>query len=174
MGIGRGKHRLWANGMIFSNYYLECMQCTILRCFQCSGTDRNNIVEMRDPARNYPLSFDESQMFKSATVVWSSHDIDNPTPEDTTASMASSGYYKCAENRKCKGNPTRALNSQLNNAPASYEGMLLQFTRKSCYHYMCTRNNAFTNRSQKGTLCIEWCSGCTPCLPSVWYCKAVD
>ena len=43
------------------------------------------------------------------------------------------------------------LQSQLNNAPASYEGVVLRF-RKGTYHYMCTRNNNFTNRSQKGTL----------------------
>ena len=131
----------------------RCHRCC---CFCGSGTDRSNIVEMLDPARNYPLSFGESRMFKSATVVWSSQDIDNLTPEDTTASMASSGYYKCAENRQCKGNPAKPLNSELDNAPASYPGMLLQFTQKECYHYMCTRNNNFTNRSQKGTLCIKW------------------
>jgi len=42
----------------------------------------------------------------------------------------------------------------LNNAPASYDGGLLKF-RKGTYHVMCTRNNNFSNRSQKGTLRVR-------------------
>ena len=50
----------------------------------------------------------------------------------------------------------KELNPLLNNAPASFEGLLMKFTRKGKYAYTCTRNNNFTNRSQKGTLIVNW------------------
>jgi len=46
------------------------------------------------------------------------------------------------------------INNQLNNAPASYEGAVLR-VKKGTYHYQCTRNNNFSNRSQKGTIIVE-------------------
>jgi hypothetical protein len=49
-----------------------------------------------------------------------------------------------------------ALQNQLNNAPASYGGALLRFkVAAGKYHYMCSRNNNFTNRSQKGSLIVK-------------------
>ena len=45
------------------------------------------------------------------------------------------------------------LNNQLDNAPASYEGALLRFAPGE-YHYIGSRNNNFSNRSQKGTIKI--------------------
>ena len=44
--------------------------------------------------------------------------------------------------------------SLLNNAPASYNGGLLRFSPGE-YVYMCTRNNNFSNRGQKGAIIIE-------------------
>merc|ERR1712062_358629 len=41
---------------------------------------------------------------------------------------------------------------------------VLKFTQ-GIYNYMCTRNNAFTNRSQKGTLVVAdttWANGAFP------------
>lgn len=46
------------------------------------------------------------------------------------------------------------LNNLLDNAPASYEGPLMK-VKKGTYHYTCTRNNNFTNRSQKATLIVS-------------------
>ena len=45
------------------------------------------------------------------------------------------------------------MNSLLNNAPASFQGAVLRF-KKGTYHYMSTRNNNFSNRSQKSTLTV--------------------
>ena len=132
--------------------------------FYCSGTDRSNIVEHADPAKNYPTFVCSQKMFKAVKVIWTSHALKNPTPHDIAASMASSGHYGCAKNNRCPDNDNKPkMDDLLNNAPASYEGMLLQFTQKECYHYMCTRNNAFTNRSQKGRLCVKWFSCCCCC-----------
>lgn len=46
------------------------------------------------------------------------------------------------------------INNLLNNAPASYMGPLMQVS-SGTYHYACTRNNNFSNRSQKGTLIVK-------------------
>ena len=47
-----------------------------------------------------------------------------------------------------------AMQQQLNNAPASYFGHVLKFNKAGVFFYICTRNNNFTNRSQKGVLTV--------------------
>ena len=42
----------------------------------------------------------------------------------------------------------------LNNAPASFMGGVMQFSRGT-YNYMNTRNHNFSNRDQKGALIVE-------------------
>jgi hypothetical protein len=46
------------------------------------------------------------------------------------------------------------INNLLNNAPASYGGALVQLAQGE-YFYMGSRNNNFSNRSQKGRLMIK-------------------
>jgi len=41
-----------------------------------------------------------------------------------------------------------------------FNGGTVQMKKKGIYHYMSTRNNNFTNRSQKGTITVE------PLLPT--------
>ena len=108
---------------------------------------------MEGPPLNYPLTSEKtSKMFPNAKIVWSS-DPATKTSQDLTISMASSGYYSGMA--LCKSSPAKtALNAQLNNAPASYRGMVLKF-KAGTYYYMCTRNNNFSNRSQKGRLFVK-------------------
>ena len=108
---------------------------------------------MEGPPLNYPLTSEKtSKMFPNAKIVWSS-DPATKTSQDLTISMASSGYYSGMA--LCQGSPKKtALNAQLNNAPASYRGMVLKF-KAGTYYYMCTRNNNFSNRSQKGRLFVK-------------------
>ena len=111
------------------------------------------MVEMQKPSLNYPLTSEKPlKIFTNAEIVWSS-DPATKTKDDLILSMASSGYYNSMT--LCKASPDKAaLNVQLNNAPPSYRGMLLRFAPGE-YYYMCTRNNAFTNRSQKGRLVVR-------------------
>ncbi len=105
---------------------------------------------MKHPSMNYPLPTKEPlTMFPNAHIIWSSND-ETKTQQDLVLSMASSGYYSSVSQYKQK----EALNNELNNAPASYRGMLLKFA-PSCYYYMCTRNNNFSNRNQKGRLLVR-------------------
>ena len=108
------------------------------------------MVEMKGPSVNYPLPSGEPlAMFPNAQIIWSS-DEGTKTNKDLVLSMASSGYYSSAKQYAEKA----ALNNELNNAPASYRGMLLKFAPGS-YYYMCTRNNNFSNRNQKGRLFVR-------------------
>ena len=113
------------------------------------------MVEMEKPSVNYPLTSEKPlTMFTKAEIVWSS-DPETKTKQDLILSMASSGYYNSMT--LCKATPAgqkTVLDDQLNIAPASYRGMLLRFAPGS-YYYMCTRNNAFSNRNQKGRLVVR-------------------
>ena len=111
------------------------------------------MVEMKEPSVNYPLTSEKPlSMFTNAEIVWSS-DPETKTDEDFILSMASSGYYN--NMAVCKVSSKKAvLDDELNNAPASYRGMLLKFAPGS-YYYMCTRNNNFSNRNQKGRLVVR-------------------
>nr|XP_006822468.1 PREDICTED: protein DD3-3-like [Saccoglossus kowalevskii] len=117
-----------------------------------TGTDRNNFVQMNQALENYPLPYENTTLWSSVKVVWIYHEESNVAAKDLAVNMASAGYYRCMKSSICNQHSVEtkdALNKLLNNAPASYEGALLEFT-KGTYHYMCTRNNDFTNRSQKG------------------------
>lgn len=124
-----------------------------------SGSDRNNIVEISNSLDNYPLPFEKSKMFQGATAVWSSLKLKDPKPEDIAVSLASAGYYTCLRSKTCPAESVETkkakMDSLLNNAPASFGGIMLKFSNKGCFFYMCSRNNNFSNRSQKGVLCIS-------------------
>ncbi|CAF1590822.1 unnamed protein product [Adineta ricciae] len=127
------------------------------------GTDRSNLVQIRDRDENYPYPYEQSTFWKNAKVRWSPMEKsnDNIRKDDLALYFASSGYYRCQRAADCTGinSPysfeaqTTKLNSLLDNAPASFEGALLQ-VNPGTYHMMCTRNNNFSNRAQKGTLIV--------------------
>jgi hypothetical protein len=92
-------------------------------------------------------------MFSGAKLVWSTSG-QTKTLNDVAVSLASAGYYSCLTD--CNSSPKKkkpTLNNLLNNAPASYLGVVLQFA-KGRYHYICSRNNNFSNRSQKGMITV--------------------
>ena len=69
------------------------------------------------------------------------------------------GYYSCLRKSTCNKDSVEAkttkMDSLLNNAPASFGGMILEFSNTGCFYYICSRNNNFSNRSQKGVICIK-------------------
>ena len=121
-----------------------------------TGTDRSNIVQIKDRSVNYPISpLQDAPMFMNAKVLYAS-DLSAKgflEPIDVAVQMASSGYLSCAEECE-KSAYERKVQNQLNNAPASFKGMVLEFARGE-YHYMCSRNNNFSNRSQKGSIVVK-------------------
>ena len=108
---------------------------------------------------NYPLPWEHpaNTMFKMASTRWLPDGVSQSSPADLAVYFASSGYYQCVKATDCREESVQdkdALDVQLNNAPASFEGAVLRFQRGT-YHYICTRNNSFTNRSQKGRLIVQ-------------------
>ena len=118
------------------------------------------MVEILAPNTNFPVPWENTTLFKHAELVWASF-TDNPSllsSEDVATAFASSGYYKCVEATTCTDSvhSKAALQQLLNNASPSFEGAILRFTRQGTYHYICSRNNNFSNRSQKGHLTVLW------------------
>ena len=74
-------------------------------------------------------------------------------PIDVAVQMATSGYLHC-ESGCSRSAQNKQMQDQLNNAPASYKGMMLSFA-KGEYHYICSRNNNFSNRAQKASIVVE-------------------
>ncbi|GFR88754.1 protein DD3-3-like [Elysia marginata] len=124
------------------------------------GTDRSNVVEMLVRKGNFPLAFEDSTsgLWDAVEVVWIYHGQKNLPKSDLAINMASSGYYQCSQRQTCGDESVDAkeeLNEVLNNAPASYEGVVLRFTKQGTFHFMSTRNNNFSNRSQKAAIVVE-------------------
>ena len=103
----------------------------------------------------------------SAELLWAKNGVTVQDPAsdmdvqiaDKRAYFASIGYYHCYYSSTCGTDSVEGkddqLNQLLNNAPASFEGAVLRYRQKGNYHYMCSRNNNFTNRSQKGQLTVK-------------------
>lgn len=124
------------------------------------GTDRHNIVQIADPNTNYPFPWENATLFRDAEVLWASftNDPASLSSQDLATAFASSGYYSCVAAADCGAESveTKAtLQQLLNNASPSFEGAILRFTKEGTYHYICSRNNNFTNRSQKGQLNVR-------------------
>ncbi len=77
--------------------------------------------------------------------------------KDIALYMSSSSYYKCVKTKSCSESYEllSALDENLNKAAPSLPGILVKFKKSnSIYYYMCSRNNNFSNRSQKGSITI--------------------
>lgn len=125
-----------------------------------AGTDRSNLLQMKKLDLSYPLPFENTNIWNNSEIVWIHHGVKTVSSADLAIDMASSGYYSCVSTSSCPASLVQnslekkaKMNNLLNNAPASYEGALLRIKRGN-YYYMCTRNNNFSNRSQKGTLIV--------------------
>ena len=73
---------------------------------------------------------------------------------EVALAFATAGYYHCFSGCTESVDSKNEMNNLLNNAPASFRGALVRF-QQGVYHYICSRNNNFTNRSQKGTITVK-------------------
>lgn len=128
-----------------------------------AGTDRNNMAQIADLNDNIPLPFEKTTMWTNAEIMWMHHGKTDISAKNLALDISTAGYYRCFKKAECSESQhanyivetkTPKLQNQLNNAPASYKGAVLKF-KPGTYHYMCTRNNNFTNRSQKGTIIVR-------------------
>lgn len=121
------------------------------------GTDRHNFLQMLRSDLNFPAPFENTTFWDMVESV----NYPKATGLDLAISFATSGYYCGLENfggcnagHHVKDSNKQAFQQQLNNAPASYFGHVLRFKKPGTCVYVCTRNNNFTNRSQKGVLWV--------------------
>lgn len=120
-----------------------------------AGTDRSNLVQVSKrgetvpiPVRKHTLLFDASK------------DADNQAGRALVDSFA---FLNQDTHVTCDPNPTdnNAITNcqQLNGASAYFDGGLVQMNRVGSYSVTSTRNNDFSNRSQKATITV---------VPTTW------
>ena len=94
-----------------------------------AGSDRSNMVQINSRVLNVPRfysSSDSDRLFQSRE-------------EATRYATVSS----------CTGNGPCNIQETLDDSPAYFTGGLKQFNEEKTYYYMSTRNNNFSNRSEK-------------------------
>jgi hypothetical protein len=127
-----------------------------------TGTDRSNIVMINnnDQRRNYPINFAQQSMFPP-DVAERLAQIDQPA--NYCAQATDTGCCRTyAQLQQLYGNNQGAIENdpwncyKLNAAPTPYfNAGLLRASVTGQWSYMSTRNNNFTNRSQKATLIVQ-------------------
>jgi hypothetical protein len=99
------------------------------------GTDRQNIMQMDGDSGNYPLDLAETTMFNGAA-----------DPTAFALRIARGNPANATEN------PAGPTDANLQDAAVSFSAEPIQFNEDGIFHFMSTKNNAFSNRSQKGTI----------------------
>ena len=114
------------------------------------------MVAIESPDVSHPLKDTDDTLFDRATVIDApdADDENTTTGADIAVAMATAGYFKTADDvpsnfavDSCNTQQAQ----QLDCYPPSYHGLLLKF-QPGTYHYMCSRNNNFTNRNQKASI----------------------
>lgn len=61
-----------------------------------AGTDRSNLVEIRNRDENYPYPYEQTTFWKNTRVRWSpmAKSVDSIKKDDLALYFASSGYYR--------------------------------------------------------------------------------
>ena len=126
--------------------------------FEYIGTDRTKFVEMKWPDPSYPLE-QTGRFIKNTEIV---HRLPNSkdikTNMDLAIPMATSCYLK---NQAHWNRAKFSISGNLRKSVAELDFYLpscslpILRVKKGRYYYMCTRNNNFTNRSQKGCLVVR-------------------
>jgi len=121
------------------------------------GTDRNNWVQMGTLDENYPLPLDkfQAESIFSFADCFTMGGTQIAAWQDCALILATSGQYRTMTDVSTNANSFDPL---LNDAPPSLiGGVMLKFKPTAAgktFNYMCTRNNNFSNRSQKGSLTV--------------------
>mmetsp|Transcript_18795 Transcript_18795/g.28161 ORF Transcript_18795/g.28161 Transcript_18795/m.28161 type:complete len:711 (-) Transcript_18795:355-2487(-) len=113
-------------------------------------SDRTNIVEMWERAKNYPKHHSEFKFFNDQQAeYWAWVGQDPKTMCDTTIEDDQNNNQNDFKN-------CGKLNRMANRFPANPQDGLVQCTAESgTYSFMSTRNNNFSNRSQKGQIHVK-------------------
>ena len=121
------------------------------------GTDRINLVLTQGEGFNWPIALD-----KADDHMWKHTKCYVPDNTNAITDITTTNWVDCAlifatsgKVRSVAG-ATAQLNAQLNDAPPSLiNGVLIRITKPGTYYYISSRNNNFTNRSQKGVIIVS-------------------
>jgi len=146
VNIGDFLHIQWTGCDTNPNYAGEGTQ----------GTDRSNIVQLSDTRNNIPMNFDDQTMFTKEKAFHVAHL--NQYGGRVCAAVTDINCCLTQTQLNQKGgnineDPQNCM--KLNDPNAAYfDGGLVQMTKAGTYNYMSSRNNNFSNRSQKGTITV--------------------
>jgi len=114
-------------------------------------TDRSNIVQIADMSKNYPITDSELKkhklLFKDTALRKRMAMIDQ-NPKDCLSKEA----LEAAGNEANNDNNCMVLNAA---TEPRFSGALVKMTTVGEFNYMSTRNNNFSNRSQKGSIKVK-------------------
>jgi len=129
------------------------------------GTDRSNFMQMGYLNETYPIALDkESSLFSTSMAhFYQLSGTEITDPMNAALWLATSGFFTDRTAVTATSGATDSISVTLDNAPPSLAGgILMRVSAGSTYssygpgvfNYMCTRNNSFSNRTQKGTLIV--------------------
>lgn len=125
-----------------------------------TGTDRSNILQMSATDESYPM-VQAGTLVENAQIVYKMDPASGTTTaEDLAVTMATACKFKTKaelfNSREVPGENDRNYEkfSLLDYFSPSCSLPLIQLN-KGTYFYMCTRNNNFSNRSQKGRITVK-------------------
>jgi hypothetical protein len=114
-----------------------------------NGWDRSNIVQLinNDLAANYIEDIKTQTMFKFESDAYRAAYID----QESTTTCKTLAQLEAANNDQSEDNCAK-----LNGEPTGYFNLgVFKLNKTQEIHYMSTRNNNFSNRSQKGVLIVR-------------------
>jgi len=124
------------------------------------GTDRSNLMEMQTMRGSYPMAYDVTandgnSFFDKVDCKYAHVNNATPLPKDHVKAIFATGggFYYSESGQLSSMNGNNDVNALLNNASASFRQGLVCCTSSATptgeYYFLSTRNNNFTNRSQK-------------------------
>ena len=142
--MGSTEHPLSIVSFLLESYWPALFTLITLH-LQCLSNSKTCLRELIKTI--FKSKYDTN--FFSIQVKWSAYSNAAPSNGDLGVQLASSGYFKSYD--EVDG----SMQNQLNNASPSFKGAIFRIKKKGEYHYMCTRNNNFSNRSQKGSFIVK-------------------
>eukprot|EP00931_Biecheleriopsis_adriatica_P060044 TRINITY_DN36032_c0_g1_i1.p1 TRINITY_DN36032_c0_g1~~TRINITY_DN36032_c0_g1_i1.p1 ORF type:complete len:1435 (-),score=279.90 TRINITY_DN36032_c0_g1_i1:50-4354(-) len=114
------------------------------------GTDRSNLVQVSDIGENVPLPLSQHTLFFDAKA-----EADNSEGKEMARKLAyldQQGIAACDK----EDNDQNSVNNckQLNGASAYFDAGLVQMKQLGTHKVISTRNNDFSNRSQKSSITV--------------------
>jgi len=131
-----------------------------------AGTDRSNLVQISGRSANKPVSFEEHSLFFDAkSQDWDSEEGRAARRLIERFAFLDQQMYTEQVGESCPKDKAdledRNLNDnddehcqQLNAAPAYFDGGLVEMRVRGTHHIASTRNNDYSNRSQKATIYV--------------------